>query len=101
MSEQWAGGTSLPPIAAQRTAQARSSGTWSSAVGTGEFAALRSVGFEPAGQVMGSAVYQLVTAGTRSYYYDCGYPHAGTMSRSPAATAVSGRAGRHRNGSGS
>jgi hypothetical protein len=32
-------------------------GTWDSALSAGGFAAIRSVGFEPAGQVFGGAVY--------------------------------------------
>lgn len=40
-------------------AEIRASGTWGSALSTAEFAAIRSVGFEPAGQVLGAAVYNL------------------------------------------
>ncbi|MGO8958848.1 MAG: heavy metal-binding domain-containing protein [Streptosporangiaceae bacterium] len=41
-----------------------SGGTWDSALSAGGFAAIRSVGFEPAGQVFGAAVYYLsATAG--------------------------------------
>ena len=35
----------------------RSSGTWGSSLTSGEFAAIRSAGFEPVGQVFGAAVY--------------------------------------------
>ena len=38
-------------------AEIRSSGTWGSALTSGEFAAIRSAGFEPVGQVFGAAVY--------------------------------------------
>jgi uncharacterized protein YbjQ (UPF0145 family) len=38
---------------------AGSGGTWDSALSVGDFAAIRSVGFEPAGQVFGAAVYYL------------------------------------------
>jgi uncharacterized protein YbjQ (UPF0145 family) len=38
-------------------AQIRSSGTWGSSLTSGEFAAIRSAGFEPVGQVFGAAVY--------------------------------------------
>jgi uncharacterized protein YbjQ (UPF0145 family) len=42
----------------------RRDGTWDSALSAGGFAAIRSVGFEPAGQVFGAAVYYLsATAG--------------------------------------
>ena len=40
-------------------AEIRRSGTWSSALSTNEFAAIRSAGFEPAGQVLGAAVYNV------------------------------------------
>ncbi|MGV4925784.1 heavy metal-binding domain-containing protein [Streptomyces sp. BHT-5-2] len=92
MSGEWLG-DGLPPVAAARTAEARRSGTWTSALSTGEFAAIRSVGFEPVGQVLGSAVYHVAGGGTRWRYYDCGYRHA-TWSGSnhePAPVAVSGQ----------
>src|SRR5215469_834244 len=37
----------------------RASGTWGSALTSDEFAAIRSVGFEPVGQVLGAAVYNI------------------------------------------
>jgi uncharacterized protein YbjQ (UPF0145 family) len=74
LGRAWSG--SLPPVAAARIAEARRSGTWSSALSTGEFAAIRSVGFEPVGQVMGSAVYQVARLGPYFGYYDCGFPTA-------------------------
>src|SRR5262249_59743619 len=40
-------------------AEIRRSGTWGSALSTNEFAAIRSTGFEPAGQVLGAAVYNV------------------------------------------
>ena len=40
-------------------AEIRRSGTWGSALSTNEFAAIRSTGFEPAGQVLGAAVYNI------------------------------------------
>ncbi len=40
-------------------AEIRGSGTWGSALTTDEFAAIRSVGFEPVGQVLGAAVYSV------------------------------------------
>ena len=52
-------------MAAARMAGLRSSGTWGSALTAGEFAAIRSVGFEPVGQVFGAAVY---SAGPASGY---------------------------------
>jgi len=44
-------------VAEARVAEIRCSGTWGSSLTTGEFAAIRSVGFEPVGQVFGAAVY--------------------------------------------
>jgi uncharacterized protein YbjQ (UPF0145 family) len=40
-------------------AEIRASGTWGSALSTAEFAAIRSTGFEPVGQVLGAAVYNI------------------------------------------
>jgi len=40
-------------------AEIRRSGTWGSSLSTSEFAAIRSTGFEPAGQVLGAAVYNV------------------------------------------
>jgi uncharacterized protein YbjQ (UPF0145 family) len=68
----------LPAVSLARMAALRSSGTWGSALTADEFAAIRSVGFEPVGQVFGAAVY---AAGASSY--SC----PGT------ATQVSGQAG--------
>jgi uncharacterized protein YbjQ (UPF0145 family) len=47
----------LPAAAEARVAGIRASGTWGSALTSGEFAAIRSVGFEPVGQVFGAAVF--------------------------------------------
>jgi uncharacterized protein YbjQ (UPF0145 family) len=40
-------------------AEIRRTGTWGSALTSDEFAAIRSVGFEPAGQVLGACVYSI------------------------------------------
>ena len=55
-------------IAAQRDAAAQGHATFTSALSVGEFAALRSVGFAPVGQVMGSAVFHIGWSST-----GCGY----------------------------
>ncbi len=56
-------------IAEQRQrADAGESGSFTSNLTTGEFAAIRSVGFSPVGQVMGSAVYNVGWS-----YTGCGY----------------------------
>jgi uncharacterized protein YbjQ (UPF0145 family) len=56
----------LPPAFAART-----HGTWTSGLSVSEFAAIRSAGFEPVGQVLGSTVHNL------GWFYqtpaDCGY----------------------------
>ncbi|MGW5479968.1 heavy metal-binding domain-containing protein [Streptomyces sp. NPDC004008] len=91
MSGDWTG-DGLPPAAAARIAEVGGSGTWSSALSTGEFAALRAVGFEPVGQVMGSAVYHVGRSGRYWGYHDClygGMQYA--FSSDPAPIALSGR----------
>ena len=52
-------GHKLPPAAEERMAEIRRSGTWGSALSADEFTAIRSVGFEPVGQVLGAAVYNI------------------------------------------
>jgi uncharacterized protein YbjQ (UPF0145 family) len=56
-------GHELPPAAEARMAEIRRSGTWGSALSADEFTAIRSVGFEPVGQVLGAAVYNIGYAG--------------------------------------
>jgi uncharacterized protein YbjQ (UPF0145 family) len=56
----------LPPAARARLAEIAASGTWGSALSTDEFVAIRSVGFEPVGQVLGAAVYNVGFAGGES-----------------------------------
>jgi uncharacterized protein YbjQ (UPF0145 family) len=69
VASQWSG-EGLPPVARARLAEIKQSGTWSSALSTSEFAAIRSAGFEPAGQVLGAAVYNLGYTGY-GYGYSC------------------------------
>jgi uncharacterized protein YbjQ (UPF0145 family) len=57
----------LPAVAEARMAEIRRSGTWGSALTADEFAAIRSVGFEPVGQVLGAAVYNIGYTGA----YNC------------------------------
>ena len=75
-------------------AEIRRSGTWGSALTADEFAAIRSVGFEPVGQVLGACVYNIGYTGG----YNC--PGAwgswgGSWGAIPARTQtqVSGRGG--------
>jgi uncharacterized protein YbjQ (UPF0145 family) len=81
----------LPAVAEARMAALRSSGTWGSALTVDEFAAIRSVGFEPVGQVFGAAVY---SAGSATGYSCPGVPgSAGGGSLPRPAAQVSGRGG--------
>src|SRR5260370_27453692 len=85
----------LPPGARARLAEIRGSGTWGSALSTAEFAAIRSAGFEPVGQVLGAAVYNIGYSG--GYYCpgSWGGSYGGaTVSPCRAATQVSGGCGR-------
>jgi uncharacterized protein YbjQ (UPF0145 family) len=52
-------GQGLPPAAQARMAEIRRSGTWGSALTSDEFTAIKAVGFEPVGQVLGAAVYNI------------------------------------------
>ncbi len=69
----------------------RRSGTWGSALTSDEFAAIRSVGFEPVGQVLGAAVYNVGYTGG----YNCpgawGYGQFGMPART--RTQVSSQGG--------
>ncbi len=87
-------GQGLPPAAQARMAEIQSSGTWGSALSTAEFAAIRSAGFEPVGQVLGAAVYNIGYSG--GYYCPGswgGGPFWGTVSPYQATTQVSGSGG--------
>ena len=69
----------------------RSSGTWGSALTVEEFAAIRSVGFEPVGQVFGAAVYG--TGSTSGYSCPGAQGSSGDGLLPRPATQVSGRGG--------
>jgi uncharacterized protein YbjQ (UPF0145 family) len=81
----------LPAAAEARMAEIRASGTWGSALTSDEFVAIRSVGFEPVGQVLGAAVYNIGFTGG----YNCpgawGSYGYGVPART--VTQVSGRGG--------
>jgi uncharacterized protein YbjQ (UPF0145 family) len=76
-------------------AEIRRSGTWGSALTSDEFAAIRSVGFDSVGQVLGAAVYNVGYTGG----YSCpggwgGYGYAWGPARVPVpGTQVSSRGG--------
>ena len=89
-------GQGLPPAAQARMAEIRGSGTWGSALSTAEFAAIRSAGFEPVGQVLGAAVYNIGYSG--GYYCPGAWAGRGTgywggMTPAASETQVSGRGG--------
>lgn len=60
---------------------------WTSALSTSAFAAVRSVGFEPVGQVMGSAVYRVVGGGWG--WNNCGYWRASSPYQSSPVVLAS------------
>lgn len=70
----------------------RSGGAWDSALSAGGFAAIRSVGFEPVGQVFGAAVHYLATVagvscpGTTA----AGYPLPGASPGASGRSLVTG-----------
>ncbi len=75
-----------PPAAAEaRAAAIKASGAWGSALTTGEFAAIRSAGFEPVGQVFGAAVFGIA----RGDGYSC--PRIMASSREAVAARASGQ----------
>ena len=63
-------------------AEIRQSGTWGSALTSDEFAAIRSVGFDSVGQVLGAAVYNVGYTGG----YNCPGGWAGYGRWGPAPT---------------
>ena len=81
----------LPAAAEARMAEIRRSGTWGSSLTSDEFAAVRSVGFEPVGQVLGAAVYNVGYTGG----YGCPGAWGGyNLGWAPSArTQVSSRGG--------
>src|SRR5215469_10696157 len=62
-------GEQLPPAARERLAEQRSARSWGSTLSVNEFAAVSQVGFEPAGQVLGAAVYNVGDAGDEECPY--------------------------------
>ena len=57
MAQTWEG--ELPEAARTRMHEIRGSSTWGSALSTQEFNAIKGVGFDPVGQVLGTAVFQI------------------------------------------
>ena len=89
----------LPPVAEARLAEIRQSGTWGSALTADEFTAIKSIGFEPVGQVLGAAVYNLgYTGGYACPAYGSRYvggfgAYGGVPYNSVTATSSSGTLG--------
>ena len=81
----------LPAVTGEGMAGIRSAGLWDSALTSDEFAAIRSVGFEPVGQVFGGAVYSAGSASGSSCPGTGGSP-GGAAQASPAIY-VSGQGG--------
>src|SRR5580698_10388770 len=92
-----AGHDDLPEAARARMDEIRRSGTWGSALTADEFAAIRSAGFEPVGQVLGAAVYNVGYTGgyaCPSYGYGMGrLSYGGGPYQSVTATSGSGSLG--------
>ena len=80
-------------------AEIRASGTWGSALTADEFAAIKSTGFEPVGQVLGAAVYNIGYTGGYACpaYGGYGIGRAGIFGgvpyETPTATSGSGTLG--------
>lgn len=81
----------LPPTAVARLSEINASGTWASALSADEFAAIRSVGFEPVGQVLGAAVYNIgfPASGECPAYGDRENNYGSRRYRQPVFTVVS------------
>jgi uncharacterized protein YbjQ (UPF0145 family) len=81
----------LPAAAEARMAEIRASGTWGSALTSDEFAAIRSVGFAPVGQVLGACVYNIGYTG--GYACPGSWGGYGNVMPVQTKTQVSSRAG--------
>jgi uncharacterized protein YbjQ (UPF0145 family) len=96
VSEEHSGhsGQGLPPAAESRMAEIRRSGTWGSALSADEFTAIRAVGFEAVGQVLGAAVYNIgYTGGFACPGAWAGYGGYATPYQSVTAVSGSGTMG--------
>jgi len=85
MATSWEG--ELPEAARERMREIRGSSTWGSALSTQEFNAILGVGFDPVGQVLGTAVFQIGYQGG----YGCSGAWSGYLGQN-MATDVSSRA---------
>lgn len=85
MAQTWEG--ELPEAARARMHEIRGSSTWGSALSTQEFNAIKGVGFDPVGQVLGTAVFQIGYQGG----YGCSGAWSGYLGQN-MSTDVSSRA---------
>ncbi len=85
MATSWEG--DLPQAARDRMHEIRGSSTWGSALSTQEFNAILGVGFDPVGQVLGTAVFQIGYQGG----YGCSGAWSGYLGQN-MSTDVSSRA---------
>lgn len=85
MATSWEG--ELPQAARDRMHEIQGSSTWGSALSTQEFNAILGVGFDPVGQVLGTAVFQIGYQGG----YGCSGAWSGYLGQN-MATDVSSRA---------
>jgi uncharacterized protein YbjQ (UPF0145 family) len=87
-------GEELPPVARERLAGQRASRSWGSTLAVNEFAAISRVGFEPTGQVLGAAVYNVGDAGDEECPYGLTvYRGEGSPVYRPPGSGLSMRAG--------
>jgi len=79
----------LPPAAQARLAELRQTRSWGSSLDVSEFAAISKVGFQPAGQVLGAAVYNIGDAGDEECPYGLAvYRGEGARSYGPSASGL-------------
>jgi uncharacterized protein YbjQ (UPF0145 family) len=85
MAQTWEG--DLPEAARARMREIQGTSTWGSALSTQEFNAIKGVGFDPVGQVLGTAVFQIGYQGG----YGCSGAWSGYLGQN-LSTDVSSRA---------
>jgi len=82
-------GQTIPPAAAARLADMKARHSWGSSLAVNEFAAISKVGFQPVGQVLGAAVYNIGDAGDEECPYGLiVYRHEGTPVYRPPGSGL-------------
>ena len=84
-------GQDLPPAAQARLAEMHAHRSWGSSLTVNEFSAISKVGFQPVGQVLGAAVYNIGDAGDEECPYGMAVRGEGTPAyrgRTPAPTGA-------------